>query len=117
MLVWHATDGGQPDLDCILSALACRRSRFVCYYLAADDVSEINELFLAREIASWETGRSPSQVSTEKALGLLEELQDDVFPSLDDAGLIEYNPQNGTVRYGDPAEPIERVLDICRSIG
>ena len=112
----YSTDGGRPDLDGVLLALTCRRSRFVCYYLAADDVSEINELFLAREVASWEVGDPPAQISTEKALGVLTELQDEVFPTLSDADLIEYDSQNGTIEYGTPPESAERILSVCQSI-
>lgn len=106
----------EPELDCVLSVLSQRRARFICYYLMADDISGVNELFLAREVATWETGIDPSQVPTEKVMRLLEELRDDLLPRLDAADLIEYSSARGTVQYGDPPEPFSRLVTICQSI-
>lgn len=110
------TDGGYAGLDAILSGLSTRRARFICYYLMADDVDEINELFLAREVTAWETGTDPSMVPTEKVLQVLEEMQEETLPKLDDAGLIAYDSAVGTVRYGDPDKRVTELLHTCRSI-
>lgn len=105
-----------PELDIVLSSLSEQRARFVCYYLMAEDISKVNELYLAREVAAWETGTEPSQVPTERVMQMLENLQDDLLPRLDEAHLVEYNSAEGTVRYGDPLEPFERIVLICQSI-
>lgn len=112
---WMA-DGGEVTLDSALTVLSRRRARFICYYLMSEDVSEVNELFLAREVAAWETGTDSSQVATEKVTAVLDELQDETFPELDDIGLIEYNRGTGSVRYGDSPNQFERLLEVCRSI-
>lgn len=112
----RATDGGRVDLDELLATLSSERARFVCYYLTAEDVSEVNELFLAREVAAWETGTDPSQVTTEKATVLLEEMREDTLPRLDAVGLVSYDPGRGTVRYGDPPDQVARLVSACRAI-
>lgn len=104
------------QLELVLSALSCQRSRHVCYYLAADDIGEINDLFLAREIAAWETGITLKQVPTEKVTDILENLQNELLPRLDQSGLIIYDEGKGVVRYGSPPEPFGQILNICRSI-
>lgn len=110
------TDGGDRGLDKVLSALSSRRARFVCYYVGADDVSGVNELFLAREVAAWETGTDPARVPTEKVTQILDELQKGTLPDLDEAGMITYDRGTGTVRYGNPPDPYARLLGICQSI-
>lgn len=109
-------DEDEPRLDCVLSVLSQRRARFICYYLMASDISEVNELFLTMEVAAWETGIDPSQVPTEKVMYLLEELRDNLLPRLDAAELIEYNAARGTVRYGDPPELFADLVNVCQSI-
>lgn len=111
---WIA-DGG-VSLDSVLTVLSRQRARFICYYLMSEDVTEVNELFLAREVAAWETGIDSSQVATEKVTTVLDELQDETFPGLDDIGLIEYDRGTGSVRYGDSPNEFERLLEVCRSI-
>lgn len=110
------TDGGYRGLDIILSALSSRRARSVCYYLMADDVDVINELFLAREVAAWETGTNPSMVPTEKVMQVLKEMQKETFPQLDKAGLIAYDSAVGTVGFGDPPDEVMQLLHACKSI-
>lgn len=109
------SEESRVELDFVLSILSQKRARFVCYYLMSDNISKVNELFLAREVGAWETGVELSQVSTENVLHLLEDLQDDLLPRLDEAGLVEYNPGNGVVRYGNPPEPFARLLTVCQS--
>ena len=108
--------GGKPALDVALRALSSQRSRYVCYYLLADDVGEINETYLAREVASWETGVAPSRVPTEKVDRVQRELRDETLPTLDCAGFIKYDPQSGNVEYGHPSGPCERLLQVCKQI-
>jgi hypothetical protein len=105
-----------PELDLVLSVLSDRRARFICYYLLADDIAEVNELYLAREVAAWETGIEPSQVPTETTTQMLETLQDDLLPRLDTARFVTYHAGKGTVRYGNPPEQLSRLVTLCRSI-
>jgi hypothetical protein len=112
----HVTDGGKPELDVVLGALSTRRARYVCYYLNVDDVGEIDDTYLAREVASWETGVEPSRVSTERVNRVRRELQEETLPGLVNAGFVTYDKQVGTVRYSDPREAFERLLRVCQSI-
>lgn len=84
--------------------------------MMADDVDVVNELFLAREVAAWETGTNPSLVPTEKVMQVLEEMQKEMLPRLDKAGLIAYDPAVGTVGFGDPPDEIMQLLHACESI-
>lgn len=112
----RAAGGGQPDLSFVLSILSRERARLVCYYLMAEDVSAVNELFLAMEVATWETGVDRSRVSTERVTCILESLRDETLPRLDEAQLIAYDTRNGTVRYDTPSEEFARLLRVCREI-
>lgn len=110
------TVDGDSSLDLVLETLADRRARLVAYYVAAEDVTEINELYLAREVAAWETGIEPEQVPTETATDVLATLQEETLPRLDRIGLVAYDPGRGTVRFGDPPEQYERILRILQSV-
>ncbi|WP_226010063.1 DUF7344 domain-containing protein [Halomicrobium salinisoli] len=116
MIAFDTDTGDARKLDRVLSVLSLRRARFVCYYVKTDHNIELNELYLAREVAAWETGTDPSQVGTEKVFAVLSELQEDLLPDLDETGLVAYDRGNGSVRYGDPPEPFAQLLGVCQSV-
>jgi len=109
------TDRG-AELNRVLETLSSQRARHVCYYMTADDISEIDIAYLARQVAAWETGDELSQVQTETINRIAVELHHDTLPDLEKIEFLSYDSRTGTIRYRQPSETFLRLLRTCKSI-
>lgn len=99
-------------MDAVFDVLADRRRRRVLYCLVRDPdgVRELPDL-VADVRAEEEGGDEPGGVAAEAAIE--RELHHRHLPKLADAGLIDYDPRQGTIRYtGSPG--LEAWVDRAR---
>lgn len=89
------------SIDDVLRALASRRRRRTCAFLAEQEAPVTTVDDIADHLRRAE--REPGQGDVEVRLHHTD------LPKLDDLGVVEFDPERGVVRYhGDPA--LERVL-------
>ncbi|QLG63107.1 DUF7344 domain-containing protein [Halorarum salinum] len=96
-----AADG--ESLDALFRAIADGRRRTVLDALS-HQYQPIRTETLARDVASREAGSAAREVSTADLEGVLRSLRHVHLPHLRDAGMVEYDADEGTVSYeGHPA--------------
>ena len=109
------TDGSLRDvretdeLDSDLAILSSSRRRHSLYYLRENEIASVDELadHLADEDGDAAVSADDRFETPELAL-----VHSDL-PALRDAGVIEYDPRNGTVRYRRPPESVRALLELC----
>ena len=106
-------DGGLSVSEC-LKALADRRRRYVLYCLREKEHTEFESL--SERVAAWETGTPLEELDerTKRNVGIA--LSHAHLPQLEDAGMIQYDYRQGTVRVVEVPAPIEKCLEYCWNI-
>lgn len=104
----------QPDRDAlsqdvVFDLLSSPRRRFVLYYLnQVDDEVEIGEL--ADEVAAWENETDVEDLTSQQRKRVYVSLYQTHVPKMEDAGIIDYDSDRGTVSLADQAEDISAYL-------
>ena len=104
----------QPDRDAlsqdvVFDLLSSPRRRFVLYYLnQVDEEVEIGEL--ADEVAAWENETDVDDLTSQQRKRVYVSLYQTHVPKMEDAGIIEYDSDRGTVALADQAEDISAYL-------
>lgn len=105
----------QPgDVDEILRALSRRRRRYVMYHLQEHETSTLETL--AGHVAAAEEDVSVADVSDERRETVAIELRHTHLPQLSQAGLVDYDPRTGDVRYAHPPTILDALLEACAEI-
>lgn len=108
------TVGNLASIDEILSALAAKRRRYVLYYLQEEETAALDDL--ARQLAAWETDRSPTEVSESAIERVRVQLYHDHLPKLAASHLIEFDERSKYVRYKHPPTLLEKFLRWCMKL-
>lgn len=90
----------------LLQAVAHPRRRQVLRYLHENGIETTTAGKLAAAISATTDDESPTDRET-----LQIELQHNHLPRLADAGLVEFDPRNATVRYDSP-EPVGKLVEF-----
>lgn len=105
------TDTGREKLDNVLRALLDRRRRYALYFLAENEVSDVEEL--ATHVAAMEENTAPDTISS----GRIEQVQISLvhadLPLLEENGFVEFDRRSDTIRYSYPPDLLEEMLDLC----
>ena len=107
------TDGGLR-ISKLLDALAEQRRRHVLYYLKDERHAELEAI--AQQIAAWEHKTQPAELDEQTCKTMQVTLHQIQLPKLEDAGLIEYDRRNKSLRYYDLPAYIEQLLDDCATV-
>lgn len=104
----------QPDRDAlsqdvVFDLLSSPRRRFVLYYLnQVEGEVEIGEL--ADEVAAWENDTAVDDLTSQQRKRVYVSLYQTHVPKMEDAGIIEYDSDSGTVALADQADDISAYL-------
>lgn len=104
----------QPDRDAlsqdvVFDLLSSPRRRFVLYYLnQVDHEVEIGEL--ADEVAAWENNTDVDALTSQQRKRVYVSLYQTHVPKMEDAGIIEYDSDQGTVGLANQADDISAYL-------
>ena len=104
---------GRPPLsqDVAFEMLSCKRRRDVLHYLRQNGGSEaLNPL--SRQIAAWENDVPADEVTYDERVRVYTALRQSHLPKLDSAGIVEFDPDRGTVSLTDQASELEVYLDV-----
>lgn len=106
-------DGGGGPLDRILTSLKKPRRRYLLYYLNEQEHAHIAES--AQYIAACEWECELEDIPAEAHENVKIDLFHVHLPYLADFDLIEYDPQNGDIRFRDPPDKLLEFLDLAKS--
>jgi len=99
----------QLSQDEVFEVLKSPRRRYALYYLRQEGgETELSEL--TEQVAAWENETTPAGLSTEQRKRVYISLYQTHLPKLDEAGVVEYDSDEGIVRLSDRASD----LDIYR---
>lgn len=108
------SDGGESYLDRVLAALSHPRRRLLLYYLQENDPVSIEDA--ATRIAAWERDEHADEVPEEVREKVLTSLYHGHVPKLTEQGIVDYDRRSGAIRFQDPPEELEALLELARSI-
>ncbi len=95
--------------DVVFDLLSSPRRRFVLYYLnQIDDTVTIGEL--ADEVAAWENEVEVEELSSQQRKRVYVSLYQTHVPKMDDAGIIDYDSDAGTVSLAEQAGDVSAYL-------
>jgi len=97
--------------DEAFDVLRNQRRRFVLHYLeATGDAAELGEI--ATRVAAWENDVAVEAVTADQRKRVYTTLQQSHLPRMDDAGIVEYDPDRGTVQPTDRADDLSIYLEV-----
>jgi len=99
------------DNDTAYSVLANRRRRYAVHYLKQHDgpvaVDELTE-----QIAAWENDKEPAQLESQERKRVYISLHQSHLDSMDEAGIVEYDPDNRTVELSERFRTRDIYLEV-----
>ena len=97
--------------DVAFELLSCRRRRYVIHRLKQRD-GRVEMRDLVVQVAAWENGVAPTQVTREQRMRVYTALRQSHLPKLDKQGVIRFDPDRGTIELTQAASSLEVYLDV-----
>lgn len=99
----------------VVDVLSSRRRRYVLYYLldSSDGVTELDDL--ADQLQRWERA-ADDEVPDDHGVRIATALHHVDLPKLSDAGIVDFDPRSGAVRY-HADDSHEAVLELIGAVG
>lgn len=95
----------------IFDALAHERRRYALYHLQEHERAQLQAV--AERVAAWERDCPPDELSSETCDRIENELYHVHLPKLEAAALVEYDSRSGAIRFRDPPDALDSLLEIC----
>ena len=105
------SDDGLTE-DELFELLSNQRRRHILHALMNDGESEIGTL--SQEIAAWEDGLDPTEVSSNDRKRVYTALQQSHLPKMDKAGVVNFDRDRGTVEPTPALDDVEIYMDVVR---
>lgn len=97
--------------DSILEVLSNQRRRFTIHYLKQQNGEQVTVSELAEQVASWEYGKDPGQLTHQERKRVRNALRQFHLQKMAEHGFVEYDSQRGTVRLSEMAQETNIYLD------
>lgn len=95
--------------DVVFDILSSPRRRYVLYYLK--EVDEPIELTaLAEQVAAWENETDPESLTDQERKRVYVSLYQTHIPKLDEAGVVNYDQESGTVELAPGSSAVDEYL-------
>jgi len=103
--------GQRPLPTDVFDVLSNRRRRYALHHLKrrADHRASLAEL--SRRVAAWEQGADPEELTYEDRKSAHTSLSQFHLPKMREAGLVEFDPEDGVVRLTDTGTEVEVFLE------
>jgi hypothetical protein len=102
-----------PTEDDLFDVLANRRRRYAVHALKREhgetDIGDV-----AEQVAAWEYDVDVEQVSYDERKRVYTALQQSHLPKMDDAGVVDFDKNRGTVEPTDALGDVEVYMDVVR---
>jgi DNA-binding transcriptional ArsR family regulator len=103
-------DGTLPK-DLVFTMLSNQRRRHVIHYLKQRG-ERVTIRELSRQVAAWENGVETDALDYKQRKRVYTSLHQTHLPKLDDAGIVDYDRDRGTVALDDAAHELEVYMEI-----
>jgi hypothetical protein len=109
-------DGGTDSVDHaeLYDALSNRRRRFAIHYLKQRPEERVGMGDLSTQVAAWEHGLDPGEVSYDQRKTVHTALYQHHAPKLDETGLVDYDAERGEVELTDAGRDVDLYLEAVR---
>jgi hypothetical protein len=107
------TDADWPSQDVVFDILSNRRRRYILSSLYQRD-DPITLMDFANEIAAWENGVPPDEVTSDQQKRVYVSVYQTHVPKLQDAGVITYESDSGLIELTERAEDLVQYLPVER---
>lgn len=104
-------DSGPLSQDVVFDLLSSPRRRFVLYYLRQVD-SRVELGDLADELAAWENDTEVDNLTSQQRKRVYVSLYQTHIPKLYDAGIVNYDRENGIVELASEANQLSAYLAV-----
>jgi DNA-binding transcriptional ArsR family regulator len=95
--------------DVVFDILSSPRRRYVLYYLKqVDEPIELTDL--AEQVAAWENETTPDSLTDQERKRVYVSLYQTHIPKLDEAGIVTYDQDDGTVGLAPGSSAIDEYL-------
>lgn len=108
-------DGDHTSRDIAFTILSSRRRRNTIHALCRDEMSTVSDL--ARQLAAWETGKSPEAISSKERKRTYTALRQTHLPKLARHGVVDYDLNRGTVSITERGHELRPYLRAPNSSG
>ena len=98
--------------DELFDVLANSRRRYALHALTGDETRTHELGDLSERVAAWENGIDVAEVSYDERKRVYTALQQSHLPKLDDAGVVSFDKDRGTVDATPALEDVEIYLDV-----
>ena len=102
--------GTRLSQDDVFEILKSSRRRYVLYYLRRDGPT-VDLSTLATHVAAWEHNISSEELTTQQRKRVYISLYQTHLPTLDEAGLVNFDVDTGTIHLLDRARMLDKYLD------
>lgn len=96
----------------VFEVLSNRRRRYALHYLVEAGESELGDL--AEQVAAWENDKSVAELSTDERKRVYSALQQSHLPKMNDAGVVNFDKNRGTVDPTEAVEGLDIYMDVVR---
>ncbi|WP_243837898.1 hypothetical protein [Halobacterium sp. R2-5] len=102
-----------PTEDELFDVLSNRRRRYAAHALKSEDgAMDLGDV--AEQVAAWEYGVDVEQVSYEERKRVYTALQQSHLPMMDEAGVVDFDKNRGTVEPTPSLDDVEVYMDIVQ---
>ena len=113
--VGESEDDESPPLDLVFGILKNSRRRKVIKYLRQRE-ERISMSDLAEHIAAVENGTTPRMLTSKQRKRVYVALYQCHLPKMDDAGVVDFNNDRGTIELGEEAVEFEAHLKAANLV-
>lgn len=111
-------DGGEVEPttevpnDELFDVLANQRRRFVVHLLKREEEDKLEIGDMAEQIAAWENEIDTAEITGKERKRVYTALQQSHLPKMDNAGIVEFNKDRGTVESTPALGNVDLYLDV-----
>lgn len=106
-------DGG-PSREEVFDILSNQRRRHTLHYLRQQEAEEpsVDLRELSEHVSAWENGVSPDEITHRERKTVYTALRQTHLPKMDQAGVVEYDPNRGSIEPTEEFQEVEVYLDV-----
>jgi hypothetical protein len=104
-------EGPALDIGTACEMLGNRRRRYALHCLKQQDDGVVEMSDLSTQVAAWERGVDPEQVSYDERKSVHTSLYQHHAPKLDESGLVEYDSRSGVVELTEAGTEVDLYLE------
>ncbi|GAA0652566.1 DUF7344 domain-containing protein [Salarchaeum japonicum] len=102
----------EPTREDVFHLLSNRRRRHTLHYLRQRDGEQVDLRELSQQLSAWENGVPPAEITHRDRKTVYTSLRQTHLPKMDDANVVDYDPNRGHVEPAEEFEDVEVYLDV-----